>query len=526
MGARIRTLDADRPYASAVALKSGMIVAVGSDAEIAALSGSATERIDLHGAAVVPGLNDSHTHALPNAGMRGLDLSGARSLDEIRAAVAQERMRCGGESWVFGWGLDYNAFAGTGIGGELIDEAGREAPTLLRFMDFHTAVASPGALMRAGIDGPQTFDSNAEIVCRDGRPTGELREAAAIELLQEAAPAVTPDELYEMAVANLRRMAAVGLTGTHLMGGTLSTHGTLRALESNGHLVLRCVAPFWIHPDTPAEEWSEYLNHRDASGRLWRAGVAKFFIDGVIDSGTGWLFEPDSEGKGTSPFWPDPTHYRERVAEFAGRGFQCVTHACGDRAVHEALEAYRSAPAAGTVRHRIEHIETIQERDLPRFAAEGVTASMQAQHMMWLSPDRSDNWSRRLGQERCSRAFPLKRLLESGALLTLGSDWPVASFDPREGMAAARLRRPPRQRTREPYDDQAIDGLSALKGYTVWAAQAVGQGHLQGRISPGLWADLTIFAEDPVECEADDLPEVPVLMTIVDGAIVHRAPSV
>src|SRR5262249_26804987 len=149
----------------------------------------------------------------------------------------------------------------------------------------------------------------------------------------------------------------------------------------NGDLVTRIVVPFWFGPESTEEEWAVVAPHRDAHGRRWKGGSAKFFIDGVIDSGTGWLYEPDAFGDGTQPFWPDPAHYRAAVQYFASRGFRCATHATGDRGVREALDAYRDAGAAPGVRHRIEHIETLQPHDLPRFVAEGVVASMQIQYM-------------------------------------------------------------------------------------------------------------------------------------------------
>jgi predicted amidohydrolase YtcJ len=527
IGARVRTLDPDRPSASAIAITDGTIVAVGLDAELRELAGGGTEVIDLKGAAAVPGLTDSHTHALPSRiPLRGVDLMDARTLDDIRARVAAERAGCEPGAWIFGWGLDYNAFAETGIHSSLIEEAAGGSPALLRFVDFHTALATPRALQLAGVDGPRTFEEHAEVVCVDGVPTGELRESAAVLLVERAAPTPTDGERYAMAVETLRRMAAAGLTATHLMDGNLATLELLRTLEANGDLALRAVASYWIEPDTPREQWEAYAAHRDERGRRWRAGVAKLFIDGVIDSGTAWLYEPDTEGAGTEPFWPDPARYREAVAFFAGHGFQCVTHACGDRGVREALDAYRAAPKVPGVHHRIEHIETLKAHDLPRFAAEGVIASMQAQHMMWLEPDRSDNWSLRVGPERCDGAFPTRSLFESGAMLTLGSDWPVARFDPRVGMAAARLRRPPGQRERQPYDDQRLDALQALEGYTSWPARTVGHADRQGRIAPGYWGDVTAFAADPVDCDADDLPDNPVLLTIVDGQVVHRAAEV
>jgi predicted amidohydrolase YtcJ len=526
VGGRLRTLDAERPAARAVAIGGGEIVAVGSDAEIRELAGPRTETIDLHGAAVVPGIVDSHIHPFHGADVaRGADLTDLWTLDDVRATLAEERARSD-EEWVRGYGLGYDVFRDSGISGTLVEEAVQGSPCFLMFMDLHTAVATPRALALAGVDGPRSFEENAEIVCADGLPTGELREPAATSLVVDAMPAMTEEMRYRLYADALRRFAAVGITGAHAMDGTLATHDLLRELEANGDLATRMVTPFTIVPESTAEDWDELVPHRDAGGRRWRGGVAKFFIDGVIDAGTGWLYEPDGEGQGTLPFWPDPGHYRNAVRRFARAEFQCATHATGDRGVREALDAYREADAAPRRgRHRIEHIETLQPHDLPRFAAEGVVASMQIQHMMWLGPDRDDNWSRRLGPERCEpgRAFPLRSLRESGAHIALGSDWSVARYDPRIGLAATRLRRPPGERDRRPYDDQVLDGLAALEGYTTGAAATIGEEARLGRIRPGFAADLTVFADDPVACDPDELPELPVVLTVVDGEVVHRA---
>ena len=518
---RIRTLDPERPSATALAIAGGEIVAVGDDAEIRAVAGRATRTIDLDGAAAMPGLIDSHMHPFKGAvGTRGADLLDAHTLEEVRAGLAAERARCAPGEWVQAWGLDYNVFTETGISAAVIDEAVGGAPALVDFMDWHTALASTAALSQAGIDGPRSFPEHAEIVCVDGRPTGELRENGAVDLVREVIGEPDEEQRYQLCAAHLRRLAAVGLTGTHAMDGTLETLELLRELESRGDLVTRILTPFTIEPDTPEELWERYAAAGSERGRRWRAGVAKFFIDGVIDSGTGWLVTPDREGDGQASFWPDPDCYRRAVHYFASRGFQCVTHATGDRGVREALSAYAAAGAAPGVRHRVEHIETIQPDDLPRFASLGVVASMQAQHMMWLDADRSDNWSARLGADRCDRAFLTRDLRESGAVVALGSDWPVARFDPREGMAAARLRRPPLHPERAPYDDQAIDGLAALEGYTSAAALTGGDGDRLGRVAPGFAADVTVMAADPVQTDPDALVSVPVVLTVVDGEIV------
>jgi predicted amidohydrolase YtcJ len=517
---RVRTLDDARPSATAIGIKDGRIAVVGDARDVA----GAAETLDLKGAAVLPGLTDSHVHPFLGAlDARGVDLLDVHTLDGIRDAVAAERARCAPGQWVLGFGLDYNAFAASGISGDLIADAAGGGPALLTFVDFHTALATPRALELAGIDGPRRFAEHAEVVVDEhGTPTGELREMGAMRLAREAMPPLTDAEVYAFNKGNLERFAAAGLTGVHGMDGTVASLDTLRELEANGDLVTRIVMPFWSNPDTPEEVWEEYAQHRGAAGARWRAGVAKLFIDGVIDTGTGWLVEPDSEGDGLTAFWPDMDKYVRAVAFFASHGFQVVTHATGDRGVREALDAYKKAGAAPGVRHRIEHIETLQPSDLPRFAAEGVIASMQAQHMMHLAPDRSDNWSRRLGSERCDRAFPIRSLIESGATVTLGSDWPVARFDWREGMAAARLRRPPKETTRAPYDDQAIDALTALRGYTAQPAATVSMADRLGALKPGFLADITVLAADPVDTAADDLPDIPTVATIVGGEVVFR----
>jgi len=418
---RVRTLDPEHQSAQAIAVADGAIAAVGTDDEIRDLCGPSTEVVDLDGAAAVPGLIDSHMHPFHGAiDARGADLLDAHTLDDVLSGLREQSRRCAPGEWVLGWGLDYNVFDQTGISAEVIDEAVGGAPAAITFMDFHTLLASTHALELAGVDGPRSFAEHAEVVCVAGRPTGELRENAAMDLVRDAMPELSLEQRYELCAQHLRRLAAVGLTGTHMMDGTLAWLELLARLEARGDLVTRILAPFTIGPDTPEELWEVYAACGAAHGRRWRAGVAKFFIDGVIDSGTGWLVAPDSEGAGRDSFWPDVDRYRRAVAFFAGHGFQCITHATGDMGVRCALDTYETVGAAPGVRHRIEHIETLQPSDLPRFASLGVVASMQAQHMMWLSPDRSDNWSRRLGDDRCNRAFLTRALLDSGAVACAG----------------------------------------------------------------------------------------------------------
>ncbi len=519
----VRTLDDSNPRASAVGMRDGVVVAVGADAEVRAEVGAGAEVIDLGGAAVTPGLIDSHIHPFVPFMVRGADLTSCGTLADVQSALRAERERVGEGGWVLGWGLSYEALHGSEIESALIDAAVGGGPAVVRFMDQHTTLASSTALATAGVTGVVEFSEGAEVVVRDGLPTGELREHGAMGLVDAVVPDATEREQRERILQTLRTLNACGITGMHVMNGAPADFDLMRELEASGDLTCRAVVPLWQTPEMTEEEMRAQLPLRDEHGRLWRAGVAKFFIDGVIDTGTGWLYEPDTLGDGTAPFWPEPERYAAAVKLFAQAGFQCSTHATGDRGVRAALDAYLAAGAPGGVPHRIEHIETLTDVDLDRFVREGVVASMQPLHMQWRRADDSDSWAARLGPERAARAWRTADLLRVGTRLALGSDWPVAQNDPRLGMAWARLRRTPGDfdaRVFEP--DQRMSGIDTLHGYTTAAAATVGERELGGRIIAGLRADLTVFAEDPVDVSADDLPGLPVLATVVDGRVVHR----
>jgi predicted amidohydrolase YtcJ len=376
-GAQIRTLDPQLPRCSAVAIKDGVIVATGDDESIRVMRGPGTEVIDGREIAFVPGLTDSHIHPLMGTlRTQGADLFAATSIDEIRACLSAERDRLGPEAWLRGWGLHYEPFEETDIRGDLFDDVAGDRPMLLEFFDGHNGVANRAALELANIHGPITFTEEASVVCVDGVPTGELQEWGAVGLVQAVMPAADADTQYRWFKESFRRFNEVGLTGLHAMDGTPEELAIYRRLEENGDLTCRVVVPLWQKPDTSFAEMRDQLPCRDERGRLWRCGAAKFFIDGIIETGTAWLVEPDAKGQGTKPFWPVPERYAEAVALFAKAGFQCITHAVGDRGVRAALDAYEAAGAAPGIHHRIEHIELVQDDDITRFAQLGVVASM------------------------------------------------------------------------------------------------------------------------------------------------------
>ncbi|GAA4836001.1 amidohydrolase [Saccharopolyspora rosea] len=517
---------------TALAVSDGRIAALGDAREIRALADSSTTVVDLGGAVVTPGLVDGHLHPVTGAELtHGLDLSGCADLDDVRDALALQASCLAPGAWLRGWGLDPNVFGDRPVEAAALAPVLDGIPALLQLFDAHSVLASDRALELAGVDGPRRFDQAAEVVCDDrGRPTGLLLEDAACELVERAAPQPTRAERRDRLAEVLRAMAATGLTGGHVMDANGDSLDLYAELDADDALPLRLRIAPWCQPGTDDDGWRELVAQQGTGGRLWRVAGVKLFMDGTIDNGTAWLEHPDCHGESAHAFWPDPDAYARIIAELHRAGVPTATHAIGDAAVRHALDSVENAVARGGAgaRHRIEHIETVPDDTVRRFARAGVIASMQPTHCCdFTRADHTDNWSRRLGEERASRAWRCRDLWESGATVVLGSDWPIADHDPRAVMAGARHRRPSRDLTRPPHNpDQALTAQQALQGVTRNPAFAAGEEDHAGRLAVGHRADLTAFAEDPLRTPDTDLPELPVVLTVLDGRTTHRDASV
>ncbi|WP_329124409.1 amidohydrolase [Streptomyces sp. NBC_01353] len=516
---------------SALAVAGGRISALGDDREIRALADSSTTVVDLKGAVVTPGLTDGHLHPVSGAELtHGLDLSGCTDLDSVREVLAREVRTLKRGAWLFGWGLDPNVFGDRPVESAALAPVLDGVPALLQLFDAHSMLASPRALELAGVDGPRTFDQAAEVVCDDaGRPTGLLLEDAACELVERAAPQPTHGERRERLAAALRAMAAAGLTGGHAMDANGASLALYAELDAVGALPLRLRVAPWCQPGTDADGLRALIEQQGTGGALWRTAGVKLFMDGTIDNGTAWLEHPDCHGESTHAFWPDPAAYSHIIGELHRAGVPTATHAIGDAAVRHVLDSVEKAQAGDRsgVRHRIEHIESVPDDTLRRFAELGVIASMQPTHCCdFTRADHTDNWSRRLGEERASRAWRCRDLRDSGASVVLGSDWPIAPFPPLGVMAGARHRRPSRDLTQPPHGpEQALTSLEALQGMTLGPAFAAGEELEAGRLAVGHRADLTVLADNPLSVAATELPDLPVLLTVLDGRPTHRDAS-
>ncbi|GAA3701197.1 amidohydrolase [Arthrobacter ginkgonis] len=506
-----------------VAIDAGRVVAVGSSDSLQELTARARRVIDVGGATVVPGLIDAHIHPILGGEFaRGADLSGVTTWDAARSLLAEHAATHSGDGeWVLGWGLDPAVYGTRPFSNALFDGIldGRRA--YVTFFDGHAAVVSAAGLAAAGLSGARDLPGSSRVgVDAHGRPTGMLFESAAMNLVSRGLPergfGERLDDLHQI----LTQMASSGLVAGQMLDlGTPDALDLLEALEERADLPIRLRISPWIMPGDTAEDVERVIGLQGRHGRRWHVHGVKLMMDGTIDNGTAWLFEPDTQGESRQPLWTDPLDLTSVLRRLHDLRIPTATHAIGDRAVSFIAEAISRLPPNGTV-HRIEHIETIPDGVLDQVVASGATTSLQPTHCaLYSRADHSDNWSQRLGTERANHAWRTGDLRRAGAVVALGSDWPIAPHDPRGIIAAAQTRRPAGRPDIEPVQpQQALSARAALEGYTSQYWLSVGE--TGGTIEAGARADLTVFLDDPLETDPDDFSSSPVLLTVVDGEIV------
>jgi len=524
--AKIYTMDPGFSTAEAILFdSSGRIHNVGGEQAMLEAFPDALH-IDLRGRTIIPGLIDSHAHLYGLAiSLSQAQLRDTGSKEEIIQRLREQEQLLSDGDWLLGGGWDQNDWEVKEFPSRAdLDAAFPDRPVWLQRIDGHAGWANGAALALADRDLSGDWQPQGGFIHRDadGQPTGVLVDGA-MELVEKAVPAISPELLRASTGLALQQMVSLGLTGVHDMGVNRQVLESYRQLIAAGQFPSRVYAFSdgagetldWLCANGPVE---------DPSGRLVMRAV-KLYIDGAMGSRGAALLGDYADDSGNSGLlFMAPDELQAQVEKALACGFQVGVHAIGDRGNRVVLDAFDAALPKypdNPGRHRVEHAQTLTAADIPRFAGLRVIAAMQPTHatsdMYWVGD--------RLGPERVVYAYTWRSLLDSGAKLALGSDFPVEQVNPMLGIYAAVTRQdiegwPPGGW----YPREAMSRAEAVRGYTLDAAYAGFMEKSVGSLESGKRADFIVLDQDIFEIEAARIATVKVLQTWLDGELVYSYP--
>ncbi|MEU1146319.1 amidohydrolase [Streptomyces sp. NPDC005863] len=515
---------------TALAVRDGRIVALGDEAR--ALAATADEVVDIGTGLLMAAFGDGHAHPL----FGGLESFGPQikeldSVDAIVSEVGRWAKENPDTEWVVGASYDPALAPDGAFDARWLDAVVPDRPVVLRAHDYHTVWCNTEALRRAGVTGTTPEPRLGWIVRRaDGSPLGTLREWHACDLVLDQVPARATDDLVEAVRRAGHAYARAGITWVQDAWVEPEMAEAYLVAARSGALSVRVDLAQRADPD----RWREQLGPFAATcarvaadgGELLTARTVKYFSDGVIEGGTAAMLAPylDAPHSCGMPVW-EPGALAEAVRAFDAEGFQTHIHAIGDAGVRAALDAIESAVAANPAWDRrpvITHVQVVDSADLPRFAALDVIANFEP---LWAQPDplQTELSIPRIGPERAGRQYPMGELARDGVRLSFGSDWPVSSHVPLEGIQVAVTRR---TFTGEPaggwIPHQRLTVDQALTAATAGVAhQAGADGRLE--LAPGAPADLVLLSADPRAADPMEIRHARVRGTWLGGRPTYRA---
>lgn len=522
----VRTMDPARPLAAAVAVTGNRIAAVGSDKEAAGWIDAHTKVIDAQGRLLLPGFNDSHVHFLSGGfQLASVDLRDARTPEEFSRRIAAFAAKQPKGRWIQGGDWDHELWPGAPLPRrDWIDTATADTPVFVNRLDGHMALANTAALKLAGITR-DTKSPDGGLIVTDpatGEPTGVLKDAA-MNLMYRVIPSPSWEERLAAARAATDHAASLGVTSVQDMSAGTDI-GVYQALAARGDLKTR------IYAATALPDWKRIA----ATGitapfgsALLRIGALKGFADGSLGSTTALFYEPYNDDSSTSGIPSDEMFpagaMAERILGADAAGLQVMIHAIGDKANDAILSLYEQTAktnGARDRRFRIEHAQHLRAADIPRFAADGVIASMQPYHAI-----DDGRWAeKRIGATRSATTYAFRSLLDAGVKLAFGSDWTVAPLNPILGIYAATTRRTTDGKHPGGWmPHQKITVEEAVRAYTTGSAYAEFQEGVKGSITPGKLADLVVLERDIFEIDPVQIEHVHAALTVMDGAVVYSS---
>jgi hypothetical protein len=519
------------PPGTRVRVRAGRIVEVGDDLE----AGGAGV-VDLHGGTLLPGFIDAHAHPVFGGDqLRHCDLregSSAADYAQLVAAYADDHPD---ETWITGGGWSMDMFPGGQPRRHELDAVVADRPVFLINADAHGGWVNSAALRLAGIDRatPQPPDGRIERDA-DGEPTGMLQEGA-VDLVTRQIPPTSAEDWYESLLAAQSRLFSFGVTGWQdaivgAYGGAADPMPSYLRAADDGCLQANVVGALWWDRERGLDQIDE-LVHRRATGMhdRFRPTSVKLMLDGIVENHTAAMLDPyvehaDCAAGTTGIDFIDAATVTAAVAALDAAGFQVHFHALGDRAVRHALDALAALPGprrGGSGRHHLAHLQVVHPDDVGRFAALGATANIQA---LWAIHDvgMDELTVPYLGETRAAWQYPFRSLIDAGAPICAGSDWPVSSPDPLQAAHVAVNRTPPENPDERPLlPHQSLDLATFLAAYTSGSARICGLESSVGCVRVGLDADFAVVDADLRTLSSREIGSASVTQTWVRGDQVY-----
>jgi predicted amidohydrolase YtcJ len=532
--AKIYTVDAEKSWASAMAVTDGKIVAIGSDEEMAAHSGEGTVVHDMAGRMIMPGIHDTHIH--PSDGGVGKTIECSflayelnAALDAIKACLADIPA---GE-WLRGGQWNDGLFAATDkMPKEILDEIAPDHPVFLMDWSVHNAWVNSAALEIFGID-KDTPDPSGGVIVRDsgtGEATGILLDNAAYDN-RRVLPEYSLEQRTEALAWAIDQIASHGITTFKEAIVTTSSIEAYQELNNRGELPLNVKTNLtwkssWAN--SHEDEIALIESRANFAGDKIDTDFAKIMLDGIPPTYTAAMLEPYMPSEAFGDEWLgklmfEPEELRADVVDLDSKGLTVKIHATGDRSVRTALDAFEAARRvngdSGMI-HEVSHAELIHPDDVPRFAGLNVAAEMCP--ILWY-PIPGLDWEAWLGPDR--QVWPVKNLVDSGALVIYGSDWPVVpTANPWPGIESMVTRADPTGASDETlWPEQAVDLATTIQIFTLNGAIANKAGDKSGSLEVGKDADFIVLDRNIFEVPIGDVGETQILLSVVGGnAVVDR----
>ena len=515
----------------AIAVRGDRILATGKNADLEKFKGPKTQVIDLGGHFVMPGFNDAHLH-LNDAGTTKLsvDLTGVKSLDELRSRVQKKVEQAKAGEWILGAGWDETLWPVKAVPLRWdLDEVSNGHPVFLDRIDGHIAVANTRALQLGSITLASRDPQGGHIDRNEnGEPTGILRETAKLAILA-VVPKPNHDQRRQALELALADLAEHGVTSAQDYSPIWEAFEIYEELEKEGKLTARITE--WLPFDDPVEELTRKRNSHPQSDLMLHTGMLKGYMDGSLGSHTAALLQPyadDAQNSGLPRY--DVAKLNDLTKERVLAGFQIGFHAIGDKGVQMALDAFAEAekaareanvkgPSGGDeFRLRIEHAQVTTPQQIARFKELKVIASMQPSHVLT-----DMRWAQdRLGPQRAATSYAWLALLNKGVTLAFGTDYPVEPVSPFRGLYAAVTRKSENGK-QEYFPEQRLSIDQGIAAYTTGSAFAEFEEKEKGKLVPGMLADFVVLDRDLTASSPEKILGTKVLRTVVGGKTVYEA---